>query len=80
MLRMSADSILIEKLGGPTKLAGLLGFDKARGPQRVHNWTKRGIPAAVKVARPDLFLLDFAAAGAPGAPALTAPQEQRRAA
>lgn len=51
------DAELIKSLGGPSKLAETLGFDKASGgAQRVQNWMKRGIPAAVKVLRPDLFL------------------------
>lgn len=51
------DAQLIADLGGPTKVAELLGYDKARGGvQRVQNWLTRGIPAAVKVERPDLFL------------------------
>lgn len=53
---MSADESLIKSLGGPTKVAQLLGYDKSGGVQRVHNWCKRGIPARVKVARPDLFM------------------------
>jgi len=68
MRGMNPDTSLIEELGGPTKVAELLGYDKAGGPQRVHNWTKRGIPAAVKVARPDLFLKAH-----PGAPAIGTP-------
>ncbi|MGC4396018.1 hypothetical protein [Hydrogenophaga sp. T2] len=52
-----SDAELIKSLGGPTKLAELLGYDKASGGvQRVQNWTTRGIPAAVKLQRPDLFI------------------------
>lgn len=52
-----SDAELIKQLGGPTKLADLLGYDKASGGvQRVQNWMTRGIPAAVKVQRPDLFM------------------------
>lgn len=54
-LRMS-DSELIELLGGPTRLAERLGYIKAGGVQRVQNWKVRGIPARVKLDRPDLFL------------------------
>lgn len=53
---MSADESLIKSLGGPAKVAELLGYDKSGGVQRVHNWCKRGIPARVKVQRPDLFM------------------------
>jgi hypothetical protein len=48
------DAELIAQLGGPAKVAELLGLGKG-GVQRVHNWTTRGIPAAVKLSRPDLF-------------------------
>lgn len=51
------DASRIKRLGGPAKLADLLGYDKQGGTQRVHNWIDRGIPSAVKVARPDLFLV-----------------------
>ncbi len=51
------DADLIQGLGGPTKVAELLGYDKAAGGvQRVQNWLKRGIPPAVKVQHPSLFL------------------------
>lgn len=49
------DAALIESLGGPTCLAKTLGYLR-NGTQRVHNWTKRGIPPSVKLNRPDLFL------------------------
>lgn len=54
------DKQIIETLGGPAKVAELLGLDKAHGGvQRVHNWLARGIPAKQKLARPDLFLPHF---------------------
>ena len=60
-----SDAELIKSLGGPTRLAELLGYDKAAGGvQRVQNWTTRGIPAAVKLQRPDLFLRDRSAEAA----------------
>ncbi|MBS0427141.1 MAG: hypothetical protein JSR41_07620 [Proteobacteria bacterium] len=46
------DSELIQAHGGPTKLAAKLGFSV----HRVGNWCKRGIPAAVKLEFPKLFL------------------------
>lgn len=52
------DSALIDRLGGPAEVARLLGYGHG-GTQRVHNWKQRGIPAAVKLARPDLFLPGF---------------------
>jgi hypothetical protein len=54
-LRMS-DSELIDLLGGPTRLAERLGYEKAGGVQRVQNWKVRGIPSRVKLEHPDLFL------------------------
>lgn len=55
--RMEDDAQLIKDLGGPTKVAELLGYDKAAGGvQRVQNWLTRGIPPKVKLERPDLFL------------------------
>ena len=50
------DSELIDSLGGPARLAVELGYEKAGGVQRVQNWKVRGIPARVKLQRPDLFL------------------------
>jgi hypothetical protein len=59
---MTEDKKLIEDLGGPAKVAELLGYDKHGGVQRVHNWLTRGIPPKVKLAHPDLFLKPQAAA------------------
>lgn len=53
---MDDDKHLISSLGGPAKVAELLGYDKLGGTQRVHNWLARGIPPRVKLERPDLFL------------------------
>lgn len=44
---------LIEKLGGPTKVAGYLGLGKY-GAQRVANWVKRGIPYEIQLKHPKL--------------------------
>lgn len=49
------DRALIEALGGPAKVAELLGYDKAGGIQRVHNWLERGIPWRVKLEHANLF-------------------------
>lgn len=55
---MSTDTELIERLGGPAKLAERLGYDKrAGGIQRVQNWLTRGIPAKVKLQHPEVFLV-----------------------
>lgn len=53
---MHADSELIQRLGGPTKVAELLNYEKQGGVQRVQNWMTRGIPAKVKLEHPDIFL------------------------
>lgn len=53
---MKTDEEIISDLGGPAKVAELLGYDKQGGTQRVSNWITRGIPARVKVERPDLFM------------------------
>lgn len=56
-LAMMTDTEIIKSLGGPAKVAELLGFDKEKGGvQRVHNWMARGIPARVKLDFPYLFL------------------------
>jgi hypothetical protein len=52
----SPDAKLIRQLGGPARICELLGYEKEGGVQRVHNWIARGIPPAVKVQRPDLFM------------------------
>jgi hypothetical protein len=52
---MESDKEIIARLGGPTKVAELLGYDKHGGVQRVQNWLTRGIPAKVKLANPSLF-------------------------
>jgi hypothetical protein len=57
---LHSDSKIIDDLGGPSKLAELLGYDKTSGGvQRIQNWKKRGIPSSVKITRPDLFMTDL---------------------
>jgi hypothetical protein len=51
-----SDSDLIDQLGGPAKVCDLLHIPRHGGVQRVQNWKARGIPARVKLERPDLFL------------------------
>ncbi|WP_170067356.1 hypothetical protein [Malikia spinosa] len=50
------DAETIKSLGGPTAVARLLGLEMPDGSRRVHNWIKRGIPAAIKVKHPEIFL------------------------
>jgi hypothetical protein len=53
------DQELIKALGGSTRVAELLGYDKTTGGvQRVQNWIRRGIPAEVKLKFPHIFLID----------------------
>lgn len=65
------DKTRILKLGGPAKVARLLGLGKW-GTNRVSNWMARGIPAAEKVKRPDLFLAEEVPSEP--APSMVAPQ------
>ncbi len=51
---MNAEQV-ISKLGGSAEVARLLGYPRHIGTQRVNNWKKRGIPAKVRLERPDLF-------------------------
>lgn len=52
---MSNDQKTIENLGGPAKVAEILGYEKHGGVQRVQNWLARGIPSKVKLDNPELF-------------------------
>ncbi|WHP06791.1 hypothetical protein QLH32_04785 [Acinetobacter corruptisaponis] len=51
-MNQSDDRKIIERLGGATKVAELLGFKV----QRVQNWMDRGIPPKMKLEYPHLFL------------------------
>ena len=55
MIKTHADKAIIDALGGPANVARRLGFAPSRGIQRVHNWTRRGIPAEVRLRHLDLF-------------------------
>jgi len=71
-MKTNSDKALIRALGGPTKVAALLGYDqRPGGPQRVQNWMRRGIPSHVKVKFPHLFLQP-APAAAPAEPVVSA--------
>jgi hypothetical protein len=50
------DWALILALGGAAAVARELNLPENSGAQTVQNWKYRGIPARVKLARPDLFL------------------------
>lgn len=56
MITIESDKALIESLGGPAKVAELLGYNKGGGTQRVYNWLTRGIPPRVKISHPEIFL------------------------
>jgi len=51
--QLQSDKDLITKHGGPSALAKKLNFSSK---QRVHNWMTRGIPPAIKLAYPKIFL------------------------
>jgi len=57
MLKHNNDRALIAELGGPAKLAEMLRYPKHGGVQRVSNWTRRGIPAAIKLEYQQIFLI-----------------------
>jgi hypothetical protein len=65
------DSLLIKELGGPAQVAERLGLPKYGGVQRVQNWMVRGIPSAVKVQHPALFMPNWLASHANSAQAAT---------
>ena len=54
------DAELIGRLGGPSKVAEMIGLKKLGGAQRVQNWLTRGIPSHVKVKHPALFMPELA--------------------
>ena len=56
---MTQDAKLIKKLGGPAKVAALLGYKKPGSHQRVHNWITRGVPPGVKIKFPHIFLTNL---------------------
>ncbi len=56
MTTSTHDADLIRRLGGPSKVAELIAIDKRGGAQRVQNWMVRGIPSAIKVKYPHLFM------------------------
>lgn len=60
MTTSTHDADLIRRLGGPSKVAELIAIDKRGGAQRVQNWMVRGIPAAIKVKYPHIFMPELA--------------------
>ena len=59
MNTLDRDRQLITANGGPVKLAEKLNMGRW-GAQRVSNWNRRGIPAAVKVQYPAIFMPELA--------------------
>lgn len=55
---MTEAEIIIAKHGGPLALAKKMGITEKWLPQRFHYWKTRGIPAALKLAHPDLLLTE----------------------
>lgn len=68
------DADLIDALGGPTALAGRLGYTDPGGVQRVSNWKRRGIPPRVRLEHQPLFS-EVELIGTEGAPDIPAAQE-----
>lgn len=58
---LAFDQQTIATMGGAAKVSRLLGYGPM-GTQRVHNWMRRGIPAAVRVEHPHLFMPNMAQA------------------
>jgi hypothetical protein len=52
---MKTDAQIIDDLGGPAKVAGILKFRPESGTQRVQNWKVRGIPSDIRLKHLDLF-------------------------
>lgn len=73
---LAFDERAIATMGGAAKVSRFLGYGPM-GTQRVHNWMRRGIPAAVRVEHPHLFMPTLAAShahAAQGAPESNNPQ------
>lgn len=62
-----SDWTLITDLGGPAKVAEMLtaAGESECSVQRVQNWKYRGIPPAVKLKHPSMFLPGFGSVAAP---------------
>lgn len=56
ILNMNEAEAIIAKHGGGQALAEKMGLPAKWLPQRLHYWKKHGIPAATKLAHPELFL------------------------
>lgn len=50
--RVNEDKRLLQSIGSYAEVGRITG----NSPQCVFNWTKRGIPARIKLKYPDLFL------------------------
>lgn len=57
-MRAMTDSELIQALGGPTRVAELLGLSDRGAIQRVSNWKRRGIPPRMRLDHPRVFALE----------------------
>lgn len=53
---MKTETHIIDFLGGPTKVAEMLGLlGKPGAIQRVANWKRRGIPSRVLISNPEFY-------------------------
>ena len=53
--QIEQDKLLLKSLGGYSEVARML----KTSPQRVFNWSRRGIPAFVKLEHKELFMKEF---------------------
>lgn len=51
----SLDAEIISHFGGPSSLAKRIGLTDRYATQRVSNWIKRGIPAAIRLKHRAIF-------------------------
>lgn len=54
-----ADKALIDRYGGPAAFARKLGLTGPRPDNRVGQWTRRGIPARIKLKYPRIFRIEI---------------------
>ena len=73
---MTEAEIIIARHGGALALIKKMGLPEKWLPQRLHYWKTRGIPAALKLAHPDLLLSEEFLRGALEKMRARAEQEQ----
>lgn len=76
MVNMIEAEMIFARHGGALALAKKMGLPEKWLPQRLHYWKTRGIPAALKLAHPDLLLSEEFLLGALEKMRARAQQEQ----